>query len=92
MNHGAIFRAVMNLDRFAFTSHGVTVMSDVIPERIEAGVEGERARRESGFFVAGPPELIAGRDDDGGTPQRVFRLRILSTMPTEVAAALRRRG
>jgi hypothetical protein len=91
----------MNLDRFAFTSHGVKVthdlimmaaMPDVIPERNEVGVEGERARRESGFFVAGPPELIAGRDDDGGTPQRIFRLRILSTMPTEVAAALRRRG
>ena len=82
----------MNLDRFAFTSHGVMIMSDVISERNEVGVEGERARRESGFFVAGPPELIAGRDDDGATPQRIIRLRILSTMPTEDAAALRRRG
>lgn len=82
----------MNLDRFAFTSHGITFTHDVSRERNEVGVEGERARRESGFFVAGPPELIAGRDDDGGTPQRIFRLRILSTMPIDVAAARRRRG
>ena len=82
----------MDLDRFAFTSHGAKIMSDVIPDRIEVGVEGERARRESGFFVAEPPELIAGRDDDGGTPQRFLRLRVLSTMPIDVAAARRRRG